>query len=161
MQVMAVCDESTWEELERIFIEGDPPLTNMTPGGEGVPPEIVSASRSGTYIVTHPDGTEETVTNLSAFCAEKGIPNGNAFKVLAGKRHKVHGYRFRYVGEPPREPYRFIATFPDGSEEKYFSHKEWAESHGFNPQSIRAVACGQKPHYKGIKIRRAEEMVDS
>lgn len=153
MQVLAVCGEDDWQDLERIFIGEGEGLTNMTPGGEGIPPELVSAARAGTYIVTYPDGTEETITNLSKFCKERGIPNGNAFQAVRGERYHAHGYRFRNVGEPPRElPPTHLVERPDGTQEYVRNLSQWARDKGFSAQSCRAVASGQKPHYRGIKI---------
>lgn len=158
VQVLAVVGEEQWEEMERLFIDGTEGLTNMAPGGEGVPPELISKAKAGTYIVTHPDGTEEVVTNLSKFCESRGIPNSNAFKVISGKRHHAHGYKFRNVGEPPRERKpKYRAVYPDGTVEEFHVIKAWAEERGYNVQSIRAVSAGQKPHYRGIKVSKISE----
>lgn len=164
LQVLLVCSEADdWQGYERGFIASSPNLTNMSEGGEGIDSAIISAARAGTYIVTHPDGADEVVTNLSAFCLERGIPNANAFKVLAGKRRVAHGYKFRYPDEPPRKlTPLYLAEHPNGTVETVYSLKEWAETHGFSPTSARRAACGQRSHYRGIRFHPyRERLVDS
>lgn len=158
VQVLAVVAEKDWPQIERLFIAHTPGLTNSTSGGEGIDPEVIAAARAGTYIVTHPDGTDEQITNLTAFCRERGMQNTNAFKVLKGERTHVAGYRFRHVGEPPREdpPARYRATFPDGRVEEFRELKPWAEAQGVKHGKFARVACGQRPHYRGIRIERLD-----
>jgi hypothetical protein len=55
------------------------------------------------YIVTHPDGREEEILNLTAFCRERRLDHRKAHMTTydASRVHK--GYRFREAGTPPRE----------------------------------------------------------
>lgn len=52
------------------------------------------------WIITFPDGHEETITNLNKFCNDHGFSQGNMCKTLDGKRtHK--GFRVRRPEEMP------------------------------------------------------------
>lgn len=85
---------------------------NSTIGGEGThgfkhKPEGV-AKRSGanhvqakTYIVTFPDGREDTISGLTFFCKANGLDYKKAHETTwnANRNHK--GFRFRLVGAEP------------------------------------------------------------
>lgn len=160
MQVMAVLPpNASWQEVERIFISSPlANLTNMTSGGDGIDPEVVAQAQAGTYIVTYPDGHEETITNLSQFCRDHGLHNALAVKVAKGKRGHTGGYKFRYPDEDPRPIVpKYKVMYANGDIEYTTSLRPWARENGYNPQSIAAVACGQKKSYRGIRIQRLIE----
>ena len=52
-------------------------------------------SCSKTYIVTFPDGTETTVTNLKQFCRENDLSQAHMSSVATGKRKHHKGYKAR------------------------------------------------------------------
>ena len=61
-------------------------------------PEAVAKralKQSKTYIVTFPDGTEATVTNLTQFCRENGLTQAHMCSVATGKRKHHKGYKAR------------------------------------------------------------------
>lgn len=51
--------------------------------------------QSKTYIVTFPDGTEITVTNLKQFCRENDLSQAHMSSVATGKRKHHKGYKAR------------------------------------------------------------------
>ncbi len=51
----------------------------------------------GDWLVTLPDGTEQTVTSLTAFCEQNGLSQGNMIGVSLGQRQQHKGYRCRKV----------------------------------------------------------------
>ncbi len=63
-------------------------------------PEAIAKRALGlskTYIVTFPDGTEITVTNLKQFCRENDLLQANMSLVATGKRKHHKGYKAREV----------------------------------------------------------------
>lgn len=48
------------------------------------------------WVVTHPDGRNETVTSLHGFCQEHGLQANNMYLVARGKRATHKGFRCRY-----------------------------------------------------------------
>lgn len=83
-----------------------PNLTNIKGGGDlndGIvwTEEAKEAQRqrrlSRTYIATHPNGTEETITNMRAFATKHNLTRSLIMKVLQGKRLTHKGFKFKYV----------------------------------------------------------------
>jgi len=69
-----------------------------------------------TYIVTFPDGHEETIVNLHRFCREHGLHDSGMFAV-AGRHQKQHrGYKCRYPDwvERPKPKSKVKSVKPDG-----------------------------------------------
>ena len=61
-------------------------------------PEAIAKRALGlskTYIVTFPDGTEITVTNLKQFCRENDLSQAHMSSVATGKRKHHKGYKAR------------------------------------------------------------------
>lgn len=48
---------------------------------------------SKTYIITFPDGHQETITNLKQFCFENNLNQGNMCSVASGKLEQHKGFR--------------------------------------------------------------------
>lgn len=57
----------------------------------------MSLSKSKTYIVTRPDGTEVVVTNLSAFCKANGLTQGVMSGVANGHHQQHKGWKCRHA----------------------------------------------------------------
>jgi group I intron endonuclease len=55
----------------------------------------VTAAKSKTWIVTHPNNTEEVVFNLNKFCREHNLSNGNMMNVVSGRQTQHKGYKVR------------------------------------------------------------------
>lgn len=55
--------------------------------------KMMSDSHSHSWLITHPTGETETVTNLVKFCAEKGLQAANMRGVAYGKCTHHKGYR--------------------------------------------------------------------
>ena len=53
--------------------------------------------RALTYLVTHPDGTEEVVTNIAQFCRENNLSRACVCNVAKGRQEQHRGFRFSYV----------------------------------------------------------------
>lgn len=49
--------------------------------------------KAGTYLVTKPDGTSETIRGLSKFCRENGLSQPMMSGVVTGKYDSHRGYR--------------------------------------------------------------------
>lgn len=52
---------------------------------------------SQTYIVTHPDGHQETITSMKAFCAIHSLNAGAMAQVALGKKPMHKGYRAAHL----------------------------------------------------------------
>lgn len=52
--------------------------------------------RAKSYIVTHPDGREESVYNIAQFAREHNLSRPSICNVCKGKRAHTKGYKFRY-----------------------------------------------------------------
>jgi hypothetical protein len=53
----------------------------------------VAAALSKTYLITKPDGTTETITNLRQYCIVNGLHNGNMTSVAKGNLNHYKGYK--------------------------------------------------------------------
>ncbi len=51
--------------------------------------------RSKSYVMTKPDGTEETVVNLAKYCREHGLAYSNMVQVSKGKFKQQNGWKCR------------------------------------------------------------------
>ena len=52
----------------------------------------IGKSKSKTYIITHPCGKEQKVTNLSEFCRNYKLTDALMYKVASGKRNHHRGF---------------------------------------------------------------------
>jgi hypothetical protein len=55
------------------------------------------ANRAKTYIITHVDGTEESVTNMAAYCRDNNLSAGNMTWVAKGRLPHYKGMRVRFA----------------------------------------------------------------
>lgn len=55
--------------------------------------------RALTYLVTHPDGTEEVVTNIAQFCRENNLSRACVCNVAKGRQEQHRGFKFSYVNK--------------------------------------------------------------
>lgn len=56
-----------------------------------------AAKRAKTFIITHADGREETVTNMAAYCRANGLHPGNMTSVAKGNLKHYKGMVVRYA----------------------------------------------------------------
>ena len=50
------------------------------------------------YVVVHPDGHRENITNMAQFCRENGLRKSNLHATISGKNAKTHkGYKAELV----------------------------------------------------------------
>jgi hypothetical protein len=127
------------------------------------PEKPKSASRAHFYIVSHPDGHEETIQGLEAFRLEHGLDQGALTNVALGKAHHHKGFRIRYAVNPfpekpeppPNAPITYIITHPDGREETIRGLPTFCKRHGLAPSNMTLVAQGKRKqgHHKGYRCR--------
>jgi group I intron endonuclease len=123
-----------------------------------------------TYIVTKPDGTEETTTNLYEFARQNGLDGSSMRKVVLGKLAHYKQYRVREEGtelQPlpkrkkptidPTNTHHFVCTAPDGTEYTTTNMPEFAREHGICKEAMRNAAKGRLRQYKGWLCRYTPE----
>lgn len=115
--------------------------------------------RGKKYVVTHPDGTEEKIQNLSLFCRKYGLESTNLNAVAIGKIGQSQGFKARFADEsshrftPKEIGKKWIITFPDGEEKIIVSLTNFCKSHGLWQQNMLKVAKGKISHTQGYKCR--------
>ncbi len=122
------------------------------------------------YIVTKPDGIEETTTNLYEYARQNGLDGSSMRKVATGKLPHHKQYRVREQGQelqplPSRKKPKintentqhFICTSPEGVE--YFAESlgDFCHKQGLCKESMRNVAKGRLRQYKGWLCRYTPE----
>lgn len=123
-----------------------------------------------TYIVTKPDGTEETTNNLYEYARKNNLDGSSLCKVFKGKLPHHKQYRVREEGtelQPlpkrkkstidPTNTHHFICTAPDGTEYTTTNMPEFAREHGICKESMRLVAKGCLRQYKRWLCRYTPE----
>jgi hypothetical protein len=111
------------------------------------------------YIVTHPDGHEETIRGLSGFCLEWGLTQSALTRVARGQAHHHKGFKIRYAVEPlpvmPGNAPRSLAnviTHPSGREEGVTGLAAFCREHGLTPGHMALVARGKRSDHKGMAV---------
>ncbi len=122
------------------------------------------------YIVTKPNGTEETTTNLYEYARQNELDGSSMRKVATGKLPHHKQYRVRKEGQelqplPSRKKPKintentqhFICTSPEGVE--YFAESlgDFCHKQGLCKESMRNVAKGRLRQYKGWLCRYTPE----
>jgi hypothetical protein len=127
--------------------------------------EAGSRSRqSRDYVVMHPDGHEEMIHGLKAFCTQWGLHQSGLTLVARGRAHQHKGFTIRYAVEPrapmpgrPRLPLPYVVTHPDGRDETIVGLREFCEAHELYPGHMTLVAQGKQGHHKGYGCRYAAQ----
>ena len=133
----------------------------------GLPPEErreASTRRVQTYIVTSPKGNTSTVTNLTAFCRERGLRPNNMSDVARGVVSHHKGWRCAYAdGSSPiyrqRNKRDWVATDPTGKDYVFTNLSAFCREHALSVEGLFAVARGVMSQSKGWKCRYAEDAV--
>jgi hypothetical protein len=120
------------------------------------------------YIVTHPDGHEETIRGLSAFCLKFGLAQGALTRVARGQAHHHKGFRIRYALEPlaampgrARLSLTYVITHPGGREEAVTGLPVFCTEHGLAAGHMTLVAQGKRSHHKGYGCRYGDRDIAS
>lgn len=124
------------------------------------------------YIATAPDGSEFQVSNLSAFCEQRGLKLSGLHRVATGKKPQYKGWTCRYAdGLPiPNEPRgkrpidvrlktakTYIATDPNGREMVVKGLNLFCEQNGLSPSSMTKVVRGEIKSHRGWTCRKLQE----
>ena len=122
------------------------------------------------YIVTRPDGEEESTTNLYEYARQYNLDGSALRKVATGKLPQYKKYRIREEGVaiaplPKRKKstfsqdntHHFICTTPDGTEYTTTNMPSFALEHSICKESMRSVAKGRLRQYKGWLCRYTPE----
>lgn len=124
-----------------------------------------------TYIVTTPDGSEIPITNLTAFAERHGLSVYSLWNSARGNSLPRSGYSCRCVdmskqewqasrkrGDKPgaKRIYRYIFTYPDGTEEATADFQGFCKKNGLSLGTMRGVIANDRgrTHHKGFKCRK-------
>lgn len=113
------------------------------------------------YVITSPNGAEQAIRNLSAFCRKNGLERRNMHRVAKGEISNHKGWMCRYA-EDEKQPYvdkvtvNWELTDAEGKEYKTDNLRQFCREHGLNQSNVLYVAQGKMAHSKGWKARYAD-----
>lgn len=133
-----------------------------------------SAKRlSKTYIITYPDGKEQTIKNLSKFCRDNGLNQGALSAVTRHKANHHKSYHCRLNIEtleqwqakrqdyldnrpPKKHPSKkrkssWEITFPNGEKEVIKSLTDFCKQYNLSQGNMTEVAYGKRKQHKGFQ----------
>lgn len=130
--------------------------------------KLISQRRAkGEYELTAPDGTVYLVTNLSTFCKQHNLQNGNVSAVLRGERQHHRGWTAKAIrrgnsslGVPlsseaktklskARETTRYELTSPSGEVFTTTNLTAFSKEHGLMQSMMCAVVNGKRKTHRG------------
>lgn len=131
------------------------------------------------YIVTFPDGHEETIANLSKFCRENGLKYRLIMACCDGMMRDHKGYKCRRPGQTEWKYIRTISNkmknwdsnddfhnrfwliiTPDGEEIILKTLKDFCKTHNLQSTHMAKVADGELKQHKGFKCYRQGKIVE-
>lgn len=128
------------------------------------------------YIVTHPNGHEDTVTNLNEFCRKHDLNTGNMCQCARGKVRSCKGFRCRYFGvsneewettqtkghKSGRNPFvQWRINCPDGTVVETNNLRYYCQEKGLIDSLMVRVANGKSSHHKGYTCERIMRRAES
>jgi hypothetical protein len=149
-----------------------PPMAPHTPPEDSTKEAVrranISASKGKSYIVTHPDGHEETIHGLQAFCTQWGLTQSCLALVARGRAHQHKGFVIRFAAGAwppmpgrPRLPLPWVITHPGGREEAVTGLPAFCKEHGLATGHMTLVAQGKISHHKGYGCRYGDPDIAS
>jgi len=119
--------------------------------------------KAKTYIITFPDGHEETIENLKKFCREWELNKECMCMVASGKQLHHKNFKCRRLGETPIAPIlqrdipKYEIIFPDNSREIITSLSEFCIIHGLKRSAMNLVAQGLRKNHKMFRCRKLDD----
>ncbi len=171
--VAGLCTEVERLVQERAWIDK---LGAWAPAGFNVAdPQDPSRQAARDYVLTDPEGREQTVHNLHRWCRENGTPTWSANLVLVAQAKKPShcGWLCRYAYESASawstrvdvmmaarttksRIYKggYVVTAPDGTEHDVMKPSVWCAERGLDQGCLIRVADGRAAHHFGYRARR-------
>ena len=159
------------EELSPLFGRKATPEMLLKMRGENNPnfgKTGANHPQAKTYIITFPDGHEETITGLAEFCRNNELNAASMTGVAQGVHKTHHGFGCRYAAGQVGSAYKhtqgwkisstkkYIITYPDGHEETITGLAEFCRRQNLHDGHMINVAKGKAKHHKGFLCRYAE-----
>lgn len=119
--------------------------------------------RAKIYIITFPDGHEETIKNLTQFCKRHELNKECMCMVSSGKQFHHKNFKCRRLGETPIAPIlqkdipKYEIIFPDNHREIITSLSEFCETHQLCRSAMDLVANGLRKNHKMFRCRKLDD----
>jgi hypothetical protein len=111
--------------------------------------------QSKEYIITYPDGTEETITNISKFCKENKL-SISPFYTCMNENRDYKGFKFRKSEKTIKmeSSPKYIAYDMDKNKYEVFNLKEFCKEKGLYYQCMIRIVGGSRVQHKGWTIEK-------
>lgn len=131
----------------------------------------MAEKNSKSYIVTFPDGKEETITNLSKFCRKYNLNSGAMSQVALGNSNQHQNYLCRSIDTSSKDwqaskkrnfksgggwKGQWTITTPDNQTLTVDSLTSFCKEHKLSQGNMTQVANGKRKQHKGYTVTQTQ-----